>query len=89
MSDIDQTELENAKRGNMTSLSRLVRLHTKPVVDKALADFVLPENEGKRATEKNPFRRGPGFNLTEQGRIFKTDPALAARLASAAGTKIA
>ena len=33
---------------------------------------------------KNPFRRGPDWNLTEQMRIQKTDPRLADRLRSAA-----
>ena len=33
---------------------------------------------------KNPFRRGPDWNLTEQMRIQKIDPRLAVRLRSAA-----
>jgi hypothetical protein len=33
---------------------------------------------------KNPFRRGPDWNLTEQMRLLKTDPRLAERLKAAA-----
>ena len=36
---------------------------------------------GQRA---NPFKRGPEWNLTEQMRLLKTDPGLAARLKAAA-----
>jgi len=37
--------------------------------------------------DSNPFKRA-GWNLTEQGRIAKNDPALAARLAKAAGVTL-
>jgi hypothetical protein len=33
---------------------------------------------------KNPFKRGPHWNLTEQFKILKRDPALAKRLKAAA-----
>jgi hypothetical protein len=33
---------------------------------------------------KNPFRRGPSWNLTEQGRLTRLNPAMAARLKAAA-----
>ena len=33
---------------------------------------------------ENPFKRGPEWNLTEQMRLLKTDPGLAARLKAAA-----
>jgi hypothetical protein len=90
MSEIDQTKLASAKAGNMTHYAQLVRDHGKAAVETALA-AIEPDERGKRASdsERNPFRRGsPHFNVTEQGRLFRTDPALAARLASAAGVKI-
>lgn len=36
----------------------------------------------------NPWKKGPGFNLTEQGRIFRSNPQLAASLAASAGVDI-
>jgi hypothetical protein len=39
---------------------------------------------GGVAQRKNPFRRGPEWNLTEQMRLLKTDPRLAERLRAAA-----
>lgn len=40
----------------------------------------LLNNGSGAAIHRNPFKRGEGFNLTEQGRIAQEDPALAARL---------
>jgi hypothetical protein len=39
---------------------------------------------GGAATRKNPFRKGADWNLTEQMRLLKSDPQLAARLKAAA-----
>lgn len=39
-------------------------------------DVVAPRS----ATEQNPFKAGPGWNLTDQGRILSQDPARAERL---------
>jgi hypothetical protein len=39
---------------------------------------------GGVAPRKNPFKRGPEWNLTEQMRLLNTDPPLAARLKAAA-----
>jgi hypothetical protein len=87
MADIDQNEVEKAKGGNMTVYSLLVRAHGKEAVDKAIEEF--KPDDGTPVVEKNnPFRKGPSFNLTAQGRIFRTDPALAARLARAAGVRL-
>ena len=37
-----------------------------------------------RVPGKNPYKRGDGWNLTEQMRLEKTDPGMAARLQAAA-----
>lgn len=91
MTDIDTTVLEQARAGNVTAKGKIfVALgRDQAALDKLLAE--KPGDEGKPVeTKNNPFKRGsPSFNLTEQGRIFRTDPALAARLARAAGSKIA
>ena len=39
---------------------------------------------GAGHTGKNPFKRGPDWNLTEQMKLQKTDPRLAARLRASA-----
>lgn len=63
------------------------------------SDIFAPAFRGSRATgggaagagrgangaTKNPWKKGPDFNLTEQGRILEQDPTLAARLRSEAG----
>jgi hypothetical protein len=36
------------------------------------------------STTKNPWNKGPDFNLTEQGRIYRSDPAKAERMKAAA-----
>jgi hypothetical protein len=86
MADIDQTKLAAAKRGNQTAYSQLVRDHSKATIDAALAE--MTDDDGKHPQEKNPFRKGAGFNLTEGMRLYRVDPALAARLAGAAGFTI-
>jgi hypothetical protein len=39
---------------------------------------------GGGGPQKNPFKRGADWNLTEQMRLLKADPALAQRLKAAA-----
>lgn len=41
-------------------------------------------SKGGRAADKNPFAKGDGFNLTEQARLMRENPALAAQLKSQA-----
>jgi len=84
-------EARLARKGNVTAKGRLFLLLGKDQEKLAakLAETDDDDDSGKHPNEKNPFRKGPGFNVTEQGRIFRTDPALAARLAAAAGAKIA
>lgn len=41
-------------------------------------------SKGGRAADKNPFAKGDGFNLTEQARVLRENPALAAQLKSQA-----
>ena len=55
------------------------RRGTSPVADNS-AD--------KNSKTPNPWQKGPGFNLTEQGRIFRSNPQLAASLAASAGVSI-
>lgn len=43
---------------------------------------------GKRDGGPNPWMDGPTFNMTEQARIYRSDPAKAKRLAAAAGKKL-
>jgi hypothetical protein len=43
---------------------------------------------GQTADTVNPFAKGPGWNLTKQGEIFKRDPARAKRLAAEAGVQL-
>jgi len=49
-----------------------------------------PDNSAVDKNDKtpNPWRKGPGFNLTEQGRIYRSNPQLAASLAASAGVDI-
>jgi hypothetical protein len=35
---------------------------------------------GQPASTANPWKKGAGFNMTEQGRITRDDPAMAKRL---------
>ena len=88
MADMNKRLLGWAKNGDKTAYAVLAKQHGAAEVDAALAEMETDDGMRASAKEKNPFRKGPGFNVTEQGRIFRTDPALAARLASAAGTKI-
>ena len=39
---------------------------------------------GVGSVRKNPFKRGPEWNMTEQMKLQKTDPKLAVRLKAAA-----
>lgn len=39
----------------------------------------LGSNGGRAATGKNPFKKGEHYNLTEQAKILREDPALATR----------
>lgn len=41
-------------------------------------------SKGGRAADKNPFAKGDGFNLTEQARLLRENPALAEQLKSQA-----
>lgn len=49
-----------------------------------------PLNHGSDSdvSEKNPFKAGADFNVTEQGRLFKEDPQKARELAQKVGYKI-
>jgi hypothetical protein len=85
-------EARLARKGNVTAKGRLFRLlgNDQTKLAAKLAETDDDDDSGKHPDQKNPFKRGsPHFSLTEQGRIFRTDPALAARLAAAAGAKIA
>jgi hypothetical protein len=88
---VDPALVESA-RTNLTAKGVLVRkvgslaaadalLAVKP--DDSTMDDATKENKGK-----NPWKSGPGFNVTEQGRIFRANPKLAASLAKAAGKTI-
>ncbi|MFH1036437.1 MAG: hypothetical protein V1806_18220 [Pseudomonadota bacterium] len=51
-------------------------------------DWPVPSGPAKGhplAAGGNPWAPGPGYNLTEQGRLIRTDPERARRLAAAAG----
>ncbi len=51
------------------------------------AGFHIDGGEGERKTGKNPFSAAH-WNVTEQGRLVKLNPQMAAALAEAAGVKI-
>jgi len=56
---------------------------------KAEAEHLFAQAPGSASkTGPNPWIRGPNWNMTEQGRIFKSDPARAKQLAAAAGQKL-
>ena len=65
--------LQNAKEGE-----------TKPGMPKGMP---LMQPEIPTEGEKNPFKKET-FNLTEQGRLYKEDPAKARKLAAAAGAAL-
>ena len=95
---VDAVLVEQARGGNITARGKLfvklgrdqgkldAILNRKPFNapdDDAPADEAAKDNGGK-----NPWRSGPGFNLSEQGRIFRANPKLAASLAKSAGKTI-
>jgi hypothetical protein len=91
--DVDAVTLESARAGNMTAYSRIVREHGK-----ATADTLLAQKKSDTAAQvdapvtkekptNNPWSAG-SWSVTAQGRVYKTDPALAARLAKAANSHI-
>jgi hypothetical protein len=43
---------------------------------------------GNSGGDGNPFKQGASFNRTEQGRLLRTDPSKARRLAAEAGVKL-
>lgn len=50
------------------------------IVSKASGGGAHGADKNGGAISSNPWKRGEGFNLTEQGRILKSNPDLAARL---------
>lgn len=44
--------------------------------------------KGGPSMSNNPFKKGPTFNVTEQSRLYRTNPALAKQLALEAGVKL-
>lgn len=50
----------------------------------------VADANGGDKTDKtpNPWRKGPGWSLTEQGRIYRSNPQLASSLAASAGVTI-
>jgi hypothetical protein len=94
----DAVLVERARAGNLTAKGQLFRklgsdqakydavINRKPFNapdDDAPVDESAKENKGK-----NPWRSGPDFNLSEQGRLFRSNPKLAASLAKSAGKTI-
>jgi hypothetical protein len=94
----DAVLVEQARAGNLTARGKLfVHLNRDQAKYDAVinrAPFNAKENDApvdeaaKENHGKNPWQSGPGFNLSEQGRIFRADPRLAASLAKSAGKTI-
>jgi len=72
---------ESTTLGNLTALEKVFTTHIEAVVAERLKGGYVPPSGGTPPPgTKNPFKQGPDFNLTEQGKIFKENPTLAAQL---------
>lgn len=73
----------------LTEVDLVNEYKAKPSFASAFKATITPGGGAKpgvvEASITNPYRKGKDFNLTDQGRLEKTDPALAARLKQEAG----
>ena len=65
---------------NLTTLETVFSAHIEAIVAERLKGGYVPPAGGGGTGAKNPFKQGPDFNLTEQGKIYTENPALAAQL---------
>ena len=85
---IDRKKLILGEDGKVTGLDEQVKaiMKEKPFLFKNTTGGYNP-NAGKDSTLKNPFAKD-SFNLTEQGKLLKSNPEEAKRLAAEAGITI-
>ena len=65
---------------NLGKLEAVFSAHIEAIVAERLKGGYVPPAGGGGTGAKNPFKQGPDFNLTEQGKIYTENPALAAQL---------
>lgn len=71
---------ETITTSNLTALETVFKTHVEALVAERLKGGYQPPTGGNAHTGKNPFKQGPDFNLTEQGKMFKENPDLARSL---------
>ena len=71
---------ETITTSNLTALETVFKAHVETLVAERLKGGYQPPTGGNAHTGKNPFKQGPDFNLTAQGKIYTENPALAAQL---------
>lgn len=85
----DRSKLILSEDGKVTGLEEQLKTieKNKPFLFKDSKGGGYEPNAGKGNTGKNPFAKD-SFNLTEQGKLFTTNPEEARRLAAEAGVTI-
>ena len=71
---------EAVTTANLTALETVFKSHVEALVAERLKGGYVPPISTPATGTKNPFKQGPDFNLTEQGKIYTENPALAAQL---------
>ena len=71
---------ETVTNANVASVEAVFKAHVETLVAERLKGGYQPPTGGNAHTGKNPFKQGPDFNLTEQGKMFKENPDLARSL---------
>ena len=71
---------ETITTSNLTALETVFKSHVEALVAERLKGGYVPPISTPAPGTKNPFKQGPDFNLTEQGKIYTENPALAAQL---------
>ena len=71
---------ETITTANLVALEKAFKPHVEALVAERLKGGYVPPISTPTPGTKNPFKQGPDFNLTEQGKIYTENPALAAQL---------
>ena len=70
---------EAVTTANLTALETVFKSHVEALVAERLKGGYVPPAGTPPVGSKNPWKQGPDYNLTEQGRIYVENPTLAAQ----------